>query len=117
VTASIEGLARLGYAAKGVVYVLIGWLAVQAALGTGGRTTGSRGALLEILAGPFGRVALGVAAVGLAGYALWRFVQCFKDPRPRGLRPARSRRAGRAARERDRLCGFDGRGSRDADRR
>lgn len=78
--ASIEGLARLGYAAKGVVYVLIGWLAVQAALGVGGRTTGSRGALLEILSRPFGRVALGVVAVGLAGYALWRFVQCFNDP-------------------------------------
>jgi hypothetical protein len=76
---TVEKLARLGYAAKGVVYVLIGWLAAQAAFGSGGRTTGSKGALQEILQGTYGEVLLGIVAVGFAGYALWRFVQCFKD--------------------------------------
>ena len=35
----IERLGRFGYAAKGVVYLVIGVLAVQAALGRGGGTT------------------------------------------------------------------------------
>ena len=39
----VERAARAGYAAKGVVYLLIGVLAMQAAAGTGGRTTGARG--------------------------------------------------------------------------
>ena len=41
----LEWLARSGYAARGIVYVIIGWLALVAAFGTGGGTTGSKGAL------------------------------------------------------------------------
>ena len=43
-------LARLGYGAKGVVYLIIGWLAVQVAIGAGGKTTDQRGALQVIAA-------------------------------------------------------------------
>ncbi|HEV2129901.1 MAG TPA: DUF1206 domain-containing protein, partial [Longimicrobiaceae bacterium] len=80
----VEGLARLGYAAKGVVYLIVGGLAAQAALGSGGQTTGSEGALSTILRQPLGQVLLGAVAVGLAGYALWRFVQAALDPEHRG---------------------------------
>lgn len=81
---TVEKLARFGYAVKGVVYVLIGVLAVMAAFGSGGKTSGSRGVLGTIADGPFGQVLLGLVAIGLFGYALWRFVQSFVDPDNKG---------------------------------
>jgi hypothetical protein len=80
----VEALARLGYVAKGVVYVVVGGLAVQAALGGGGETTGSEGALRAIGRQPFGEVLLWVLAVGLVGYSLWRLVSAFLDPEGKG---------------------------------
>ena len=77
-------LGRFGYAAKGVVYVIIGGLAALGALRGGGGTTDSRGALTELLRQPFGYVLLGVVAVGLAGYALWRLVMALKDTENKG---------------------------------
>ncbi len=80
----VKTLARLGYVAKGVVYTIIGVLAAQAAFGTGGQTTGSSGALQEIVTQPFGRILLGIVAVGLVGYALWRLVQAGIDTERKG---------------------------------
>ena len=40
----VSGLARLGYAAKGVVYLIIGGLAAKLASGQGGAATDQRGA-------------------------------------------------------------------------
>lgn len=80
----ITRLARLGYAAKAVLYTLVGVLAFGVGRGVGGRTTGSRGALVTILAAPFGRVLLGLIAAGLVGYAIWRVVEGIKDPDRRG---------------------------------
>ncbi|MDQ3809419.1 MAG: DUF1206 domain-containing protein [Chloroflexota bacterium] len=77
-------LGRAGYAANGVVYGIVGLLAAQAALGTGGGTTDKGGALAEIVQAPFGRVLLGLVAVGLAGYALWRLLQCLLDTERKG---------------------------------
>jgi hypothetical protein len=74
----IAWLARSGYAARGVVYLIVGGLAVLAALG-GGQTTDSKGALLTILQQPFGDVLLGLVALGLVGYAIWRLVQAVMD--------------------------------------
>ncbi len=81
----IVPLARFGYAAKGVVYVLVGALAALAAFNEGGRTTNSRGALEQILYRPYGRFLLGVVVVGLAGYAIWRWVQAATDTENKGL--------------------------------
>jgi hypothetical protein len=75
----LVGLGRLGYAAEGVVYALIGILAVQVALGRGGATTDNKGALIQIAAAPFGRILLIVVAIGIVGYALWRFLQAALD--------------------------------------
>jgi len=80
----ITRLARLGYAAKAVLYTLVGVLAFGVGRGTGGRTTGSRGALITILSAPFGRVLLGLIAAGLIGYAVWRVVEGITDPDRRG---------------------------------
>jgi hypothetical protein len=76
----VEPLARFGYAAKGLVYFTIGWLAAQAAAGSGGRTTDTEGALHTLMIPPFGQIILGIVTIGLVGYALWRIVQALLDP-------------------------------------
>ena len=82
----VELLARVGYTAKAVLYLTIGLVAAQAALGTG-RTVDTRGAL-ELVGGfTFGRLLLLVVAVGLLGYALWRVVEAVVDPDHRGRGP------------------------------
>lgn len=80
----IERLARVGYAAKAVLYGTVGILAAQAALGRGGRTTDTKGALRELLGAPYGQVMLYVIAVGLFGYAAWLLVRAIADPERRG---------------------------------
>lgn len=80
----IEPLGRLGYAAKGIVYAIVGILAAQAALGAGGETTDTQGALRRIVEAPFGRILLGLTTVGLLGYAIWRLVQAFLDTEKKG---------------------------------
>ncbi|UBF29215.1 DUF1206 domain-containing protein [Kovacikia minuta CCNUW1] len=80
----VEQLARFGFAAKGVVYFIVGLLAAQAAFTSGGRTTDTSGALEEILIQPFGKFLLGLVTIGLVGYALWRLVQTVLDPEHAG---------------------------------
>jgi hypothetical protein len=80
-------LARSGYAARGVVYLIVGGLAVLAALGQGGQTTDTEGALTTLLAQPFGKILLAMVAVGLIGYALWRVVQALADVDHHGTDP------------------------------
>ncbi len=80
----VETLARFGYATKGVVYVIVGVLAVMTAVGAGGSTEGSKGAIETIAQQPFGRILVALTALGLIGYVIWRFVQAFKDPEGKG---------------------------------
>lgn len=80
----VEALARVGYAARGVVYGAVGLLALLAALGEGGDTTGGKGALARLVTAPGGRVLLGVVGLGLAGFAVWRIVQAALDPEDKG---------------------------------
>jgi len=76
----IERLARVGFVARGLVYLVIGVLAVQAALGAGGTTTDAKGALGTLRGMPLGEYLLGVLAAGLFGFALWRFAQAALNP-------------------------------------
>ncbi len=73
-------LARFGYAAKGIAYFIVGLLAAQAAFTTGGRKTGTSGALTTILSQPFGKFLLVLVAIGLMGYVLWCVVKTVFDP-------------------------------------
>ncbi|NNE01069.1 MAG: DUF1206 domain-containing protein [Pirellulaceae bacterium] len=75
----IEPLGRAGHIAKGVVYAVIGILSFKLAIGAGGEISGSREAVRSLGEQPFGRVMLGIVAVGLLGYTAWRWVQAAKD--------------------------------------
>jgi hypothetical protein len=77
-------LARLGYAAKGVVYLIIGWLAVQLVIGAGGKTTDQRGALQTIYEQPYGKFLLALVVIGLVGFAIWCFLQAWFDTEGNG---------------------------------
>jgi hypothetical protein len=68
-------LARAGFAARGLIYGIIGILAIKLALGAGGATTNQQGALKTIAHQPFGKVMLILVAIGLGGYALWRLLR------------------------------------------
>ena len=70
----VEWLARLGLFGRGVLYTVVAVLAVQVALGYGGRAD-RNGALQAIKHKPLGTTLLLVLAVGFAGYALWRLLQ------------------------------------------
>ena len=76
----IERLARLGYAAKGVVYVLIGFIAARVAFGGGGEVEGWNGALGTLRDEPFGQAMLWLIALGLIGYVVWRMVAAIRNP-------------------------------------
>ena len=67
-----RALARAGLTARGVLYILIGWVAILVALGQTSHEADQQGAL-QLLAGqPYGLVLLWLLGIGFAGYALWR---------------------------------------------
>lgn len=80
----VRAAARLGYAAIGAVYILLGLLALRVALGPAGDAPDQQSALQQILAAPFGRVLLGVVALGLFGYLIWRLIEAIADVRGKG---------------------------------
>jgi hypothetical protein len=80
----LERLGRLGFGAKGVVYLVVGLIAVRASIGAGEAATGPRGALQAISEQPVGEALLWVVALGLLGYAAWRFVQAARDTEHKG---------------------------------
>ena len=68
----LEWLAKVGTAIYGVLYVVVGWLALQIAFGEpAGKASGS-GALHEIAQQPFGEVLLWCACVGFAALVVWK---------------------------------------------
>ncbi|WP_191873921.1 DUF1206 domain-containing protein [Streptomyces filipinensis] len=91
--------ARAGFAARGLIYVLVGLIALEIAVGRdGGGRQADRGGALEELAGkPFGAAALTTVGAALAGMALWRLSEAvFGAAGPNGAKP--SKRAAAAGR-------------------
>ena len=76
----VEPAARAGYATKGVLYGLIGALALAAVSGNGGTVGGTEEAQRTIADQPFGQVLLGLIGAGMFALAAWRFVQAIRDP-------------------------------------
>src|ERR1700722_9938736 len=65
-------LARAGLTARGVIYILIGWVTVLVALGHSTHEADQQGALQMLAGKPYGLVSLWLLAIGFAAYALWR---------------------------------------------
>ena len=77
---TFETLARLGYAARGIIYFVIGLLAVLMAFGYGGKTTDQQGAISMIGTQPAGRILLWLVLIGLVCYSLWGFIRAIFNP-------------------------------------
>jgi hypothetical protein len=68
-------LARAGLTARGIIYILIGWVAILLAVGHSAREADQEGAL-QLLAGkPYGLVSLWLLGIGFVAYALWRLTE------------------------------------------
>src|SRR5215475_7747624 len=65
-------LARAGLTARGVIYILVGWVAVLVALGHSSREADQQGALRLLAGKSYGLVSLWLLGIGFACYALWR---------------------------------------------
>jgi Domain of Unknown Function (DUF1206) len=65
-------LARAGLTARGVIYILVGWVAVLVALGNSSAEPDQQGALQMLAGKPYGMVSLWLLGIGFAAYALWR---------------------------------------------
>lgn len=85
-------LRHTGYVAEGIVYVLIGALALIAALEPSQQPKGYTGALAKLAAAPFGDALLALLALGLAAFVLWQVVLAILDPEHRRDRRTVTRR-------------------------
>jgi hypothetical protein len=81
----LELLERLGYVVRGVLYAVMGFLALRIALAQrGGKATDLSGSLVWLIGNPLGKLVLIVTIIGLAAYSLWGFVRAIYDPLHRG---------------------------------
>jgi hypothetical protein len=83
----VERLGRIGLVAQGVLYTVIGILAIQVARGGREEDPDKGGALRTIAEQPFGKGLLVLLAAGLAGYSVWRLAQAFFDRDGEGSGP------------------------------
>lgn len=93
----LEAAARIGYGARGFVYVSIGVLTLLAALDIGGQAVGTNGAVIWLAKQPFGRIWLVLLGTGLWAFVGWRALQAVFDADREGSEPrALLLRAGQA---------------------
>ncbi len=81
---AFEVLSRAGFVARGLIYAIIGVLALKLAVGQGGKLTNQSGALHTVAKQPFGQFLLTLVAIGLGGYCLWRLVRAAIGHGPEG---------------------------------
>lgn len=65
-------MAQVGLGARGITYIILGWLVLAIALHHSAQKANDKGAFETLAQNSFGRALLGMLAVGFAGYALWR---------------------------------------------
>ena len=80
---TLERLARVGYVARGIVYLLVGWLAAASAFSEA-RPPSIGGALSAVSELPAGWLLVAAISAGLFAYALWRLVQAVLDLNGKG---------------------------------
>ncbi|MFI7701125.1 DUF1206 domain-containing protein [Nonomuraea sp. NPDC049480] len=69
---ALDVATRVGLACRGVLYALIGVVAVQIGLGDGSQEADKAGAISTVAALPFGAVLLGIMTAGFVALALWQ---------------------------------------------
>jgi len=74
-------LVRLGFAARGMVYVLLGYLALRT---SGAAKEGASSVFDYLQEVPFGTAILWLAAIGLLAYAAFRLLSAFADIQNKG---------------------------------
>jgi hypothetical protein len=96
---AVRTTARIGLAARGVLYLLVGLLALRVALGNGSDRADKSGAIATVARQPFGKGLLVALAVGFAAYAAWMIVRAVvvEERRDRKRRTKRAAYVGRAA--------------------
>ncbi|MGV8983278.1 DUF1206 domain-containing protein [Clostridium sp.] len=75
-----EFMARVGFAARSLIFFVMGILALLLAFGSGGKTTDQQGAIAMIGKQPEGKVLLWLVLIGLICYASWGFIQVIVNP-------------------------------------
>ncbi|HEX8523227.1 MAG TPA: DUF1206 domain-containing protein [Tepidisphaeraceae bacterium] len=76
----IEKIARFGIASKGITYLILGGIAVLAAVGAGHKTA-STGGMLQLLIGrPLGWTVFTILALGFLAFGIWQWLRAFRDP-------------------------------------
>lgn len=80
----MEVLTRLGYGVRGVIYIVMGILAVQVALGKGGALASPQSAIAAIGKQPAGMILLWVVLIGILAYSVWGLVRAIWDPLNKG---------------------------------
>ena len=79
---AFEYTARVGFAASGVLHLLLGYIVLRIALGTGGGNADKSGALAALASQTGGKLVLWAAAVGLVGLGLWRVAEALLGSKP-----------------------------------
>ena len=75
---SLEMFTRIGFAARGLMYLIIGYLALRF-----GQTESGEGALATLAQGS-GKLLLGIMALGFAAYGVWRLSEALADTEGHG---------------------------------
>jgi hypothetical protein len=86
---ALDHAIRAGFLAYGLVHLLIGWLAIQLALGHTSRRASTTGAMRELAQGPLGKVLVWAVAIGMLLLVVWRVLETavgHRDVQDRGKR-------------------------------
>ncbi len=80
-TKKIARIRSAGFFTKGMVYLLLGTLTFMAALDLGGEISSRDGVIKFLLQLPLGKILVGIVALGLFAYSLWRIYEMLMNPK------------------------------------